>query len=278
MITAAASYIFRSPKINARLTGYYTTIQDANEISFFYADGIGGDSSAFVQEILQGIQKKHLGGELGITYQATATLKIKGVASVGEYTYDNTPNLYLTTEPSKSATEAGFENGFKDFGKSNLKSYKIAGGPQRAYSLGFEYRDPKYWWFGTTTNYFSNAYVDVSPLTRTSNFYTDFDGLPFNDYDEIRAKELLEQEQFDAYFLVNAVGGKSWKINKYYVGFFASINNILNQKYKTGGFEQGRNANYRQLRDDKSLNTPVFGTKYWYGRGTSYFLNVYVRF
>ena len=273
-----ASYVLRSPKINARLTGYYTAISDANEISFFYADGIGGDNSAFVQETLQGISKKHLGGELGVEFQVSPTIKIKGVAAVGEYTYANNPNLYLTTEPSKQATETGFINGFKDFGKSNLKNYKIAGGPQQAYSIGFEYRDPKYWWFGITTNYFSNAYADISPLTRTKNFYTDYDGLPFNDYNQEKAKTLLQQEQFKDYFLVNAVGGKSWKINQYYIGFFASITNLLNQEYKTGGFEQGRNANYRQLRDDKALEKPVFGSKYWYGRGTSYFLNVYIRF
>ena len=30
--------------------------------------------------------------------------------------------------------------------------------------------------------------------------------------------------------VVNMIGGKSWKIDDYYVGFFASINNILDQK------------------------------------------------
>ena len=68
------------------------------------------------------------------------------------------------------------------------------------------------------------------------------------------------------------------KIDQYYIGFFASINNLLDAEYKTGGFEQGRNANYRQLRDDKALDRPVFGSKYWYGRGATYFLNLYVKF
>ena len=56
--------------------------------------------------------------------------------------------------------------------------------------------------------------------------------------------------------------------------FFASVNNLLDEVFKTGGFEQGRNANYRELRNDKALDTPVFGSKYWYGRGATYFLNV----
>ena len=265
-----ASYIFRSPIVRARLTGYYTKTEDANEISFFFADGIGGENTAFVQEILQGVDKKFFGGELGIEAQVTPTIKLKGAASVGQYTYDNNPSLILTSDD--------FDNGFQDFGEANLKDYKLAGGPQRAYSVGFEYRDPEYWWFSATANMFSNTYLDISPLIRTENFYLDGDGLPFNDYDPDLARALLKQEEFDDYMVVNAVGGKSWKIGDYFVGFFASINNILDKEYKTGGFEQGRNANFRELRDDNANPTRVFGPKYWYGRGTTYFLNVYFRF
>jgi hypothetical protein len=278
IMTTDISYVFRSPIVKAKLTGYYTKITDANEISFFFADGIGGDNVAFIQEILQGIDKQHIGGELGIEAQVTPTIKLKGVASVGQFTYANNPNLYLTTEADGESVAAGFVDGFKDFGASNLKNYKIAAGPHRAYSFGFEYRDPDFWWFGATANFFTNTYIDISPLTRSANFTTDFDGNVFNDYDEDLARELLQQERFNDYMVVNLVGGKSWKIGSKYISVFASVNNLLNEVFKTGGFEQGRNANFRQLRDDKALKTPVFGSKYWYGRGTTYFLNVNYRF
>ena len=163
-------------------------------------------------------------------------------------------------------------------GKSNLKGYKLAVGPHQAYSIGFEYRDPDYWWFGATANFFDDTYIDISPLTRTSNFYTDVDGLPFLDYNEITARELLKQEQFNNYMTVNLIGGKSFLVGGHYIALFVSINNILNEIYKTGGFEQGRNANYRELRDDKALDKPVFGSKYWYGRDATYFVNLNVRF
>ena len=273
-----ASYIFRSPIVKAKLTGYYTKIEDANEISFYYADGLTSvgieqnETSAFVQEILQGVDKRHIGAELGIEAQVTPTIKLKGVASVGEYTYDNNPNLYLTSSSFTS------NDGRIDFGQSNLKDYKVAGGPQQAYSLGFEYRDPDYWWFGATVNYFSNTYVDISPLTRTKNFYLANDGLPITDYDEDIARELLKQEEFDDYFTVNLTGGKSWKIGDYYVGLFASVNNLLDEVYKTGGFEQGRNANYRELLADNQNPKRVFGPKYWYARGATYFVNLNFRF
>lgn len=266
-----ASYIFRSPIVKARLTGYYTQMQDANEISFYFADGISGvdQGTAFVQEILQGIDKSHLGMEFGIEAQVTPTIKLTGVASVGQFTYDNNPNLVLSS--------SDFVEGL-NFGASNLENYRIAAGPQQAASIGFEYRDPNYWWFGTTVNFFADTYVDVSPLTRTQNFFLDTDGLPFNDYDPDLARELLKQERFDDYMVVNAIGGKSWKIGNKYISLFVSLNNILNQKYKSGGFEQGRSANYQSLSEDAANPKRVFGPKYWYGRGPTYFLNLNYRF
>ena len=264
-----ANYIFRTPIFTGRITGFYSEVKDANEISFYYADGLVGfsEDSEFVQEILQGIDKKYLGVEFGVEAQIIPTVKLKGAASIGQYTYDNNPYLYL-----------GADNNTVAVGPSNLENYKLAGGPQKAYSFGFEYRDPDYWFIGVTSNFFTNTYVDVSPLTRTQNFYLAQDGLPFNDYDVSIARDLLRQEKFDNYMVVNMIGGKSWKIDNYYVGFFASINNILDKKYRTGGFEQGRNANYQQLLQDTNKPKRVFGPKYWYGRGTNYFLNLYFRF
>ena len=270
------SYIVRSPIITSRLTAYYTNVQDATEISFYFADGVGGDNTAFVQEILSGIERNHVGVELGIEAQVTSTIKLKGAASIGQFTYGNNPNLYLTSDV---ADNGGFDSNFRSKNYvSLLENYKLASGPQNAYSVGFEYRDPDYWWIGATTNFFSNIYVDVAPLTRSANFYEDADGLPFSDYDTELARELLQQEKFDDYMVVNLIGGKSWKIGDKFISVFATVNNLFGEEYKSGGFEQGRNANFRQLRDDKALDTPVFGNKYWYGRGTTYFLNVNLRF
>ncbi len=277
VLSADASYVYRGPFLQAKLTGYYTKIQDATEISFFFADGIGGDNTAFVQEILSGIDKKHFGAEFGIEAQVTPTIKLKAAGNLGQYTYDNNPNLYLTTENNTRSQDAGFIDGRKVFGTSNLKNYKLAAGPQTAYSVGFEYRDPDYWFVSATANFFDNVYVDIAPLTRTSNFADD-GGIPFNDYDEDIARQLLQQERFDNYMVVNMIGGKSWKIGNQYISLFASIGNIFDTKYKSGGFEQGRNANYRQLKEDKSLDIPVFGNKYWFGRGTTYFLSLNYRF
>jgi hypothetical protein len=273
--SADLSYIYRSPIVKARLTGFYANIKDATDIGFYFTEnlaGLGPEEDAFVQEILTGIETRHLGGELGIEAQVTPTIQLSAAASVGQYIYNNNPNLYLTSDDFQGVLTFGD-------GTAKLKNYHVAGGPERAYQLGFEYRDPGFWWVGLTTNYFSNAYIDVNNLARSQNFSLDFDGQAFNDYDEEVARQLLQQEELDDYFLVNVVGGKSWKINDYFIGFFATINNVLDQEYKTGGFEQGRKANFRDLREDQSReNGPIFGTRYFFGNGTTYYVNLYVRF
>jgi len=276
IVTGDVSYIFRSPKIQSRLTAFYTKFSDAIETSFFFAEGLLGDQADFVNEIITGVDKKNIGAELSAEYQVTPTIKILAAGSFGQFTYDNNPQLYLQSE--------SFTDENSDFGTSYLKDYRVSGTPQRAYSLGFEYRDPSYWWFQANANFLSNNYLDISPLLRTDNFYKDVDGTPFLDDEtgvevtQDQVDSLLKQEKFDDAFLVNIVGGKSWRINDNYIGFFASINNVLGEVFKTGGFEQSRNANYPELKQDKKLDKPIFGPKYWYGNKTSYYLNVYVRF
>ncbi|OZV70984.1 TonB-dependent receptor [Winogradskyella aurantia] len=276
------SYIFRSPIVKARITGFYNGFKDGSDIGFYFTEdlaGLGIDSGdAFVQEILTNIERRHVGVELGIEAQVTPTIKLKGAASIGQYTFQNNPNLYLTSVDFLNRPDINREVTFGD-GTTQLKNYHVAGGPERAYQIGFEYRDPNYWNIGITSNFFSNAYIDVSNLARSANFTSDYDGNTFNDYDPGEAKELLKQEQFDSYMLVNIIGGKSWKIGDYFVGFFATINNVFNEEYRTGGFEQSRLANYRRLQEDKSrANGPIFGPRYFFGNGTTYYLNVYVRF
>ena len=270
------SYIFRSPIIKARLTGFYSGFEDGTDIGFYFTEdlaGLGLDTGdAFVQEILTNVEKRHIGAELGIEAQVTPTIKLKAAASVGQYTFNNNPNLYLTSDDFEGPLTFGD-------GTTNIKDYHVAGGPERAYQIGFEYRDPDFWNIGLTTNYFSNAYIDVSNLARSANFTTDFDGQPIVGYDADIAKTLLKQEQFDDYVLVNVVGGKSWRVGDYFIGFFATINNIFDQEYKTGGFEQSRLPKYTRLLEDQTRdNGPVFGSRYFNGNGTTYYLNVYLRF
>jgi hypothetical protein len=277
-----ATYSYHSPKLKMRITAYYTLIKEATQASFFYAEGIFDDGSgyaktdAFVNQSLTHLNKKNIGTEVSFEYQINTTLKTTVAASLGQYTYDSNPNVKITNDAN-----ATLENTkpIYDFGKASLKNYKQPGTPQQAYSYGLEYHNPKYWWIGTNINYLANSYIDISAIARTAVFYKNpASGFPFPEATEERAAELLKQERLDPIALLNLTGGKSWRIYSKNLGFFASINNILNTTYKTGGYEQARNANFRQRNQDVTSGTPNFGNKYFYGFGRTYFINLYINF
>lgn len=276
------SYIIKAPKFKARLTGFYNKISNATQISFFYGEGIfdagedgSTDTDSFISEIVTGINKKHIGGEFGFEYQITSTIKATGSASYGEYTYDNNPNLKVNDDAL--ATSAN-PNPVFDFGKTYIKGYRLPGMPQQAYSFGLEYRDPKFWWIGANINYLADSYISISNILRTENFVTDANGLGFEGATEEAVSAALRQEKFDPTTLLNLVGGKSWRVGSNTFGFFASINNVLDFQYKTGGFEQSRKATFPDYQADNANGTPSFGPKYFYGYGRTYFLNLYINF
>lgn len=280
VVSADGSYILKTPKLKARLTGFYSKISNATEISFFYAENIGdtaGDEDAFVSEIVTGIQKQNMGAELGLEYQITSTIKATAAASYGQYIYSDNARL-KTNDDGLAATGA---DPVTDFGTVYLKDYHQPGMPQTAASLGLEYRDPHFWWIGANVNYLANSYIDISSILRTDNFSLDNNGDNYEGATSETVRAALKQEKFDAFTLLNLTGGKSWRINKANrntVGFFASVNNVFNVEYKTGGFEQSRKATFPDLQQDLASGTRAFGPKYFYGYGRTFFLNFYINF
>ena len=266
-----ASYIIRAPSFKARITGYVNEIKNSTDIAFYFSDNIntGVNASGFLSELVTGQNKRNRGIEFGAEYQITSTLKATAIAAYGEYIYTNNPKLTTTND----ATGIPFERG-----EINQSGYKVGGLPQQAYSFGLEYRDPKFWWIGSNINYLSNNYIDFAPLLRTSTF-KNFSNSAVVQYDQTLADKYLEQEKFNPFYLLNVVGGKSWRIaRKYNIGLFANINNVLDAKYKTGGFEQARNATFSELYKDNQGPAKSFGNKYFYGYGRTYTVNVYFTF
>ena len=265
-------YTWRHPNFHATVSGYYVRIKDGSKVSFYYADGLAGlensASSAFVQEVLTSIDKQNAGLEISVEVPLFMNFKLKAVTALGRSIYASNPHLYLTSNAIEEPL---------NLGKSYLRGYYATGGPQEVYSFGFEYSSPKYWWFSSSLNYFYKSFVTVAPVTRTKNFFLDTDGLPIHAVDTDLAKKLLSQQSLKPYMNLNIVGGKSWKIKDLYIGFFASVNNLTNNIYRTGGFEQSRNANYFTLKEDKLRRKPLFGPKYWFSYGTTFFTSFYVR-
>jgi len=269
------SYIMRGQVLKLRLSAYYTTISNSTEISRYYAavSSETGSVNTLINEAMTGVDKRYMGAELGFDVKITPTLNATGVASIGEYKYTNRPDVY-------SFDDLNTENIYRSYGKANIKDYKVAGTPQKAFSLGLKYNSPKYWWVGASANYLMDQYLDFSALNKTATMYTDpGTNDPYAGVTPELIQQLTKQTKFDDQFMLNANAGKSFLIGKYRMGISVSVNNILNNRnYVTGGFEQGRAANFTQVLEESQRQTPYFGPKLWYDRGTTFFTNVYLRF
>ena len=264
--TTDASYLLRMPYLKGRLTGYYTEIDNTSETNFFYTETTLSDetNSDFVSQTIEGIKKRHFGIEFGAEAQLLTTLKLTAAAAIGQHTYANNPSLYVSSGKINRVVD-----------EVKLKNYHVPSGPQQAYSIGLEYRDPKYWWVAASANLLAQNYVSLSALNRTSLFFTDPNTrLPFANIDHDTARKLLKQERLDDVFLVNLVGGKSWRIKKTYVNLLLSINNLFDTSFVSGGFEQSRTANYSRMLQDNAQGVPSFGNKYFVGYGRTYMLNL----
>lgn len=268
-----ANYFIRLPKLTGRLTGFYARFQNITDINFFFVDaGVGSD---FVQEILSDLDKLHLGTELGLEYQLSSAVKLSAVAAVSKYVYASNPNVVINFDTAGAEEDLINPDGNVDLGAAQIKDYKLAQGPQQAFALGIDYRDPKYWWVSAKLNYMANNYANISSITRTQSFLLDPDtGSQFPNATPENVNDLLAQKKLDDFYLLNLVGGKSWLKNGKYMSLFASINNLFDTVFRTGGYEQSRNGNFGQLQQDNLSGTPSFAPKYWYGYGRTYFLNV----
>ncbi|MDY7394630.1 carboxypeptidase-like regulatory domain-containing protein [Aureibaculum sp. 2210JD6-5] len=276
IISADASYLINTPKLQSRLTGYITDFKDGTTVNSFFAEiGSGAD---FFQEVITNIDKRHLGLELGLEYEIIPNLSGSAVLAFGKHTYTNNANVGVNFDIADLSEDVINNTGFIDLGENYLKNYKVANGPQQAYSVGLFYKNPNDWWVNASGNYFSNGYLDISAITRTDGFFNNPNdyGQPFQDIDFDLARKLLKQEKFDSYSIVNLSAGKSWKFKRVNVKLVASIHNLFNVNYKSGGYEQSRTANYGSLVADteNGVNQRNFGPKYWYGFGRTYFINL----
>jgi hypothetical protein len=275
--TTDVSYFVRLPNLTGRLTAFYTRFMNTTDINFFFVDsGLGSD---FVQEVITGLDRLHKGLELGLEYEASSSVKLTLVGNLGDYVYASDPSVQINFDTAGADEDLIDPEGDIDLGIAKVKGLKLAQGPQTALALGVEYRNPNYWWFGTTANYLTHNYINISTISRTSSFLLDPEtGERFPDATDENGAKILRQKKLEDIYLLNLIGGKSWLVNKKYISLFASVSNLFDGVFRTGGYEQSRNGNFGQLQQDNLSGTPSFGPKYWYGYGRTYFLNLAVSF
>jgi len=277
------SYVISAPFVKMRATGYMVSTQNDTSVQRFFADGLALNvseaetenktASAFVTQTMSNVNKRSMGAELGIDVKVFPTLSLQGVASWGEYKYTNNPNVYISSDVMAAP--------YASLGTAYIKDFKVGGTAQKAFSAGFRYSSPKYWWIGASWNYLDDNNLDPSAILRTDEFIQNNNSsTPFVNLDDPKIERYMQQVKLPSSFFINANVGKSWLVRKYYVLISGSVNNILdNRKYITGGFEQIRSANGNvDFENDYNSRYPNFAPKYWYTQGRSYFVNFQVRF
>ncbi|MBW7847218.1 MAG: TonB-dependent receptor plug domain-containing protein [Bacteroidales bacterium] len=245
------SYVLRSPNLKGRLTLYHTQVHDGLWVRSYYHE----DLRNFINYIMEDVDQKTQGVELGLEANLSPTLSAHAVFGKSMNIYTNRPVVTISAD-----------NDAKLLAENRLvylKNYYVGGAPQTIASAGLRYNAPKYWFAGITANYFADAYLEPNPDNHTEEILSNYkEG-------DVRIDMILDQPKLDPGFTLDFFGGKSWMIKGHYVAINLSINNLLNNKdLVIWGFEQ--------LRTD--LNDPNrFPEKYSYGYGTTYFLSLTVR-
>lgn len=277
------SYVVSTPFLKMRATGYLMSMQNDTNVQRFFADGLvlnvseadteSKTASAFVTQTMSGVNKRSMGAELGIDVKILPTLSLQGVASWGDYKYQNNPHVYISSDVMAAP--------YANLGTAYIKDFKVGSTAQKAFSAGFRYSSPKYWWLGASWNYLDDNNLDPSAILRTDEFIQNNNSsTPFLNLNDQKTARYMRQVKLPSSFFINVNLGKSWLIRKYYVLISGSVNNLLdNTKYITGGFEQIRSANGNvDFENDYNSRYPNFAPKYWYTQGRSYFVNLQVRF
>ncbi|MFY7964801.1 MAG: TonB-dependent receptor domain-containing protein [Chitinophagaceae bacterium] len=254
-----AGYTLNAPKLKVRLTGYYTEFHNQmNVLTFFHDTYLN-----LVNYGITGINKTHSGGELGIEAKVLPNLTMNAAAAVGRYYYTSTQNSVTTIDNDASVVSRDVVY---------AKGYYVGGTPQQAYSVGFNYRSPKFWSVGITYNYFDDIYVEINPLRRTAAAVQGLkEGSP-----EWRAildqTKLQSQSTVDMYASYSLKLPKSWSINKKntFLAFSLSASNLLNNRTIIP-------FAFEQLRFDAS-EFEKFPGRYNYAYGVNYAASVSLRF
>lgn len=248
IISGDINYNVRLPFLKARLTGFFTQINNQTWARSFYHD----EYRTFVNYMMTNVDQTFMGIEFGFESNITSTLQFTGAFTVGDYLYKSRPVATITRDNSQEVIALDKV--------IYLKNFKIGGMPQQASSLGLKYNSPKYWYAGINFNYFTDIYLSPNPDRRTAEALAGYgEEYPY-------VNEIIDQTKLKNGNAMNLFVGKSWKFykNNSYLRLGLNVNNLLdNTKFKTGGFEQ--------LRYDAS-NIQRFPNKYGYMYGRTYFL------
>lgn len=259
--TAEGGYLLRAPKLKIKAVAWITQFNNGIRTVSFFSES----NSAYVNYTETHINKKHSGIELGADAALGKGFSASGAASLGEYYFSSRP-VAVVTQDNLAQVIAASDTVF-------VKNIRVAGSPQQAYNFGLNYRSRKFWYVNLSINYFDGIYVDYFPGRRNR------EAIDLVEEGSDQWNAILGQEKMDGQLTVDFFGGWSYKLNNKFkslkrntfVVLNAGVNNLLNnKKFRTGGFE------YSRFNSAEDLAT--FTSKYIYAYGTTFFVNLTLRF
>ncbi|MBQ5844210.1 MAG: TonB-dependent receptor [Alistipes sp.] len=279
--SAELTYNLNLPYIKARVSGYFTKMNDLSKVISFYDD----TQSSFTNFAMSGIDKRYYGVELAVNVPIWNGISFQGALNYGDYRYTSNPNFVQIIDNSAE---------IELIDKVNWKNFYVESTPQVALNVGLDYRGSNNWFASVNFNFYDKLYLSMNPAYRTNNAVKSYINVLSNESASDIAKawaisninNVRRQEYLGNAYTLSASVGKNWYIHrKYMLGFSAEVKNILNnQDIKTGGYEQMRMRRTRGWNGNESGSNPAepfysrFDSKYFYMLGTTYFLNLYFRF
>lgn len=261
ILSTEVGYVMNAPKLKIRATGYYAQFKNGLDVLTFYNE----EFQNFVNYAISNIGKIHMGLEFGVEAKVYKGLSVNAAAAIGQYTFNTRQRATITADNSSAVLSKDVVVYSKDF---------YVPTPQQAYTIGLDYRSPKFWFLSVNFNYFDKMYLSTNPVRRTAAAVS---GVPEGS-DQWR--QIVDQTQLESQYTLDAFAGYSWLMNRkfktlkkrHFLVFNAGVNNILNNRsIVSGGFEQLRF-------DFAEKNVNKFPDRRFYAYGINYFASVGLRF
>jgi hypothetical protein len=254
-------YVMNAPRLKIRANGYYTVIKNQLNVLTFYDDVFQN----FVNYAISNIGRVHAGAEFGFEAKVYKGLSVVAAAAISDLRYNTRQRATVTADNSPTTLARNITVYSKNF---------FVPTPQNAYTIGLDYRSPKFWFVNLNFNYFDKMYLDFNPIRRTANAVN---GVPEG---SALWNEILDQTQLPSQYTLDLFAGYSLLLNRKmkelkkrtFLQFNVGINNILNnENIVSGGFEQLRF-------DAAEKNVNKFPDRRFYAYGLNFFASMGLRF
>lgn len=274
MISSAdINYVFTYPKINGRISGFFTDYQKGIQKISYYNDSY----RTFVHHSISDVSKQNFGAEAAVKYNVVKNVTLSLAGTWSQFTYTKNP---MGTVRYENGSGEDINEGVA------INGYHVGGSPEIAGTFGVQYFW-NFWWFEINLNGVANNYLDPSYIQRTPSVMekvrkaADAAGYTAVQREATVQNWIAQTKLDDAITMDFSIsklhylkGGRQFNIN-------LNLVNVLNNRgVRKGGYEQGRlplvSSDGGEVIDLQNLNK--FPPKFYYMQGFNLFLNVAYKF